>query len=269
MKKIVSLLLLLMASAYLKAQCTLPGQNTAVELEAVSINAEDPAIYYDNVNNIGETTRIIFVLNNNGDYSIPVGDARVRITIPDNILAFGNLETFGVGLNDVNSGNFFISSSTPGELFIRNGSVFPAYGYAQLSFEVVTIGTGGGDDNLLFNTSLYGLSQCGDNNGANNEASGTIAVASGILPLLLQTFSVDSKDCGAALQWKTSQEHALSHFEVEYSLDGITPFVKLATIAATNLATGSQYSYRYSQGHLKVFAGSKWWIRMVILLTAA
>lgn len=65
------------------------------------------------------------------------------------------------------------------------------------------------------------------------------------LPLKLINFSVSKQINGNVLQWKTSLETRLKHFELESSLDGGN-FMKIATVMANG---GSGFNnYRYTDG---------------------
>lgn len=63
------------------------------------------------------------------------------------------------------------------------------------------------------------------------------------LPLTLVNFSGSHRDSYNHLQWITSNEENVSHFELERSIQGGT-FLKIAEVSATNLTTGASYNYK-------------------------
>jgi photosystem II stability/assembly factor-like uncharacterized protein len=62
------------------------------------------------------------------------------------------------------------------------------------------------------------------------------------LPLTLLSFTGSKQDRYNVLQWVTSMEDNVSHFEVERSADGIN-YSSIVTVPAKNLPTGSSYVY--------------------------
>jgi hypothetical protein len=62
-----------------------------------------------------------------------------------------------------------------------------------------------------------------------------------LLPIELSAFTGSSLGCDASLVWKTAMEENFSHFEVEYSADGIT-FTVIKAIPGKNSKTGNNYS---------------------------
>jgi hypothetical protein len=68
--------------------------------------------------------------------------------------------------------------------------------------------------------------------------------ATGALPLQLISFDAVNNKNDVLLTWQTENEINFSHFEIEFSADGIT-YTKLATIKAKNSTEKNQYSYTH------------------------
>lgn len=66
--------------------------------------------------------------------------------------------------------------------------------------------------------------------------------ANGTLPLRLLSFDATAGNGNVTLIWNTENEINTSHFDVEFSADGIT-FKKLATVKATNLPGKNKYHF--------------------------
>ena len=66
--------------------------------------------------------------------------------------------------------------------------------------------------------------------------------ANGTLPLSLLSFDAAAANGNVKLIWNTENEINTSHFDVEFSADGIT-FKKLATVKATNLPGKNKYYF--------------------------
>lgn len=65
-----------------------------------------------------------------------------------------------------------------------------------------------------------------------------------VLPLVLTHFSGSYRQGASELQWETASEQALSHFDVEYSSDGIR-YEKAGKVIASNSAQGGKYQFRH------------------------
>ena len=63
-----------------------------------------------------------------------------------------------------------------------------------------------------------------------------------ILPVRVLSFTATRQAGGVGVQWQTSNESAIDHYEVEYSLDGIH-FSSLDRQAAVNTVSGRTYTY--------------------------
>ena len=74
-----------------------------------------------------------------------------------------------------------------------------------------------------------------------------------VLPVKLNEFSVLSDNCKPNLQWKTSSEINIKHYEVEESKDGFT-FNKVTTIAAQGSLSENVYTFKNDfDNNLKTF----------------
>lgn len=63
-----------------------------------------------------------------------------------------------------------------------------------------------------------------------------------VLPIQLNSFSVNSDKCSAVLNWKTTSEINASHFEIERSSNGIN-FSSVGRLNSQNSSTGNNYQY--------------------------
>ena len=63
------------------------------------------------------------------------------------------------------------------------------------------------------------------------------------LPVRLVTFTVKADRCAAQFNWQTAAEENSSHFELEFSADGVQ-FAKLTSLNSRNAASGAAYSYQ-------------------------
>jgi hypothetical protein len=66
-----------------------------------------------------------------------------------------------------------------------------------------------------------------------------------VLPARLIDFSARAVGSAIQVNWKTTFEENFSRFEIEYSEDGIN-FRHAGTVAATNIATGADYTFTHS-----------------------
>lgn len=83
-------------------------------------------------------------------------------------------------------------------------------------------------------------------NPANDGSSASLAV-SAPLPVKLVSFTAQQKSCGiVALDWVTSKEQNVSHFELQYSKDG-NRFNTVKNVQAKNAAMGATYTATVEQ----------------------
>src|SRR5688500_17844292 len=82
------------------------------------------------------------------------------------------------------------------------------------------------------------------------------------LPLTLLSFTGNKQDRYNALQWITSMEDNVSHFEVERSVDGIN-YSTITSIPAKNLPSGSTYSYNDQLNGINQADNTYYRLRMV------
>lgn len=89
-------------------------------------------------------------------------------------------------------------------------------------------------------------------NPGNDVSSASIAV-SAPLPIKLVSFTAKQKNCGVvALDWETSKEQNVSHFEVQYSKNG-SQFSTVKRVQAQNAAMGATYSATVEQSEKEGF----------------
>lgn len=83
-------------------------------------------------------------------------------------------------------------------------------------------------------------------NAGNDVSSAAIAV-SAPLPVKLASFTAQEKSCGiVALDWTTSKEQNVAHFELQYSKDG-SQYATVQRVQAKNAAMGASYSAMVEQ----------------------
>ncbi len=89
-------------------------------------------------------------------------------------------------------------------------------------------------------------------NPGNDVSSATIAV-SAPLPIKLVSFNAKQKSCGVvALDWETSKEQNVSHFEIQYSKEG-SQYTTVKRVQAQNAATGATYGTTVEQAEKEGF----------------
>jgi hypothetical protein len=81
---------------------------------------------------------------------------------------------------------------------------------------------------------------------SSDNSSTSITVNPTVLPVVLSAFTVAPAGCDAAISWTTVSELNFDHFDIEYSSDA-SNYTKVGSVKANNIATGSSYSYRYTQ----------------------
>lgn len=75
---------------------------------------------------------------------------------------------------------------------------------------------------------------------------GQAGCAGGNLPVVLSNFIVENNNCKSTLSWTTLSEQNSSHFDVQYSIDGVS-FKSLGSVTATgNSSVSTNYSYTHS-----------------------
>lgn len=81
--------------------------------------------------------------------------------------------------------------------------------------------------------------------------AGISAVAIGtsywILPLKLISFTAQEKECAAALNWTTTNEENMSHFEIEQSDDGGNSYKKIGRVNASGNSNETTYTFTANQ----------------------
>jgi SdrD B-like domain len=70
----------------------------------------------------------------------------------------------------------------------------------------------------------------------------TVDAATITLPVRLKEFNTTSKNCLVTLNWETSFEANMDHFEIEYSKDGLN-FLTIGNVTPTNNISGAKYNF--------------------------
>lgn len=86
-----------------------------------------------------------------------------------------------------------------------------------------------------------------ENSNTGNDVSSASLAVSAPLPVKLVSFTAQQKSCGVvALDWKTSKEQNVSHFELQYSQDG-GQYSTVKRVQAQNAAMGATYAATVAQ----------------------
>jgi hypothetical protein len=194
------------------------------DLEVVSI---DPEV--TNIEN-GRTTDLILVVNQNGPGNLPVGSARVSISIST---AFINwIEP--VSITDDCGGVWSIQTTNPTattvQIQLRNNNGVLANG-AGCEIRIPVKGVAEGSASITVSSTVFGAG-VSDPNGTNQGATGTLLVSPS-LPVTLTSFNVTKENTTANLAWSTTEETNSERFDIEHSLDA-----KRWTVVGTQKSNG-------------------------------
>lgn len=177
-------------------------------------------------------------------------------------------------------GSLEITISFPNEYGLQQGLLPTVSGWTVLSY---TAGPGGGivltnnglidaGDQSIARVSIVGFVQTAslqtttltvdrrlnpsltvaNTNSGNDVSSASIAV-SAPLPIKLVSFTAKQKNCGVvALDWETSKEQNVSHFEIQYSKEG-SQYTTVKRVQAQNAAMGATYGTIVAQSDKEGF----------------
>jgi glucose/arabinose dehydrogenase len=160
---------------------------------------------------------------------------------------------FGYGHNNITGG----SSITGG--YVYRGTEYPALAGFYICADYVsgnqwTIGPNGAGGWNVYqqisstfpgNIATFGEAENGTLYAASLSGNTVYKVElASVLPLVLTDFTGLYRNGASELQWKTSSEEALAHFEVEFSTDGIR-YEQAGKVIAANNSTGSTYQFRH------------------------
>ena len=162
---------------------------------------------------------------------------------PVNNFWFTNGTYGGAGTNGAWAGTPTIQGTTDGTTWadLTGWSITPAYTLLSSSvsntrFEA-TLNSGGTPSSLL------GIRVSGivNNCGAGNCSKGAsikelFAAYTSVLPIKLESFTVNSTNCTASINWVTSLEINVKHFEIQHSTDGVI-FTTVKMESAKNMPT--------------------------------
>lgn len=115
----------------------------------------------------------------------------------------------------------------------------------QINAVVTGLSTSGSDFSIGATLTLTPPAGSTGNNTA-NDIGEIFANTLSILPVTLSEFSGVVNNCNVALTWTTTLENKFSHFDLEYSENGID-FITVKTIPSKQSATGSNYQLTYPQ----------------------
>jgi hypothetical protein len=119
---------------------------------------------------------------------------------------------------------------------------------------IIPSGEGDIDISVKVKANAYGAGSSNLNitqgRGVSDNTSNNFATAKLLVPKVvnLSAFTATPDKCNVLINWKTLSESGFSHFEVEYSPDGIT-FINAGRVEGRNLATGGDYRFTYTQSN--------------------
>jgi Secretion system C-terminal sorting domain len=119
---------------------------------------------------------------------------------------------------------------------------------------IIPGGEGDIDISVKIKANAYGTGNSNLNitqgKGVSDNISNNFSTAKLIVPKAVNVsiFTASADKCNVLLNWKTLSENNFSHFEVEYSQDGIT-FINAGRIEGRNIATGADYRLVYTQSN--------------------
>lgn len=193
---------------------------------------------------------------NFGSNDIVANSVRILLTISSNATITGVDAS-----SDPKWSVFSLGSGAANSIQLRNNATIASGDGGVIKLAIKAVATGGpstftgniayyftaGGNPLLTPAGTQSSSQGNDNTNDNGQSTLTVTV---VVPLRLTDVTAEPSDCSAKLKWSTSMEEAGADFDVEYSADGRN-YVKVATVAGHNIATGSSYEYAYNQGNGK------------------
>lgn len=115
----------------------------------------------------------------------------------------------------------------------------------QINAVVTGLSTSGSDFSIGATLTLTPpAGSTGNNTG--NDIGEILANTLSILPVTLSEFTGAVNNCNVALTWTTTLENNFSHFELEYSENGVD-FITIKTVQSKQSPTGSKYQVTYPQ----------------------
>lgn len=238
MRIIISILLLsFVASSSIAQNCDI-AQTTGVKIFNAAGTATVTTIQ------AGQTANFRFTIKNLGtanDCSIPANSVTAVFDFPS--LAGGIKPYIYIGPSSFTSGYFTWSYNNDAEVLMgTNTTAIPSgEGDIDITIKVKGYSTGAGNSNLNI-----GQGKGVADNTANDFSTAKLTVSgTRLLPVNLSGFTSTVDICDVLLSWKTISETDFSHFELEYSADGIT-FDKIAR-AEGKSANGADYYFNYAQ----------------------
>jgi hypothetical protein len=174
------------------------------------------------------------------DCSIPAFAVTVTLDFPT--LPTGTRPYIYTGASTFNSGYFTWTYSVIDQVLkgVNTVAIPAGQGDANVLVKAKAIAPGIGQSSLKI-VPANGLTD----NDANNTSSARVQISGVPLPIRLGPFTAIPDNCTVQLNWSTLTEIDFSHFEVEFSLDGVK-FEKVGTVNAKGISTGSNYSFAYT-----------------------
>lgn len=115
----------------------------------------------------------------------------------------------------------------------------------QINAVVTGLSTSGSDFSIGATLTLTPPVGSTGNNTA-NDIGEIFANTLSILPVTLSEFIGAVNNCNVSLSWTTTLENNFSHFDLEYSENGVD-FITVKTVQSKQSATGSKYQVNYPQ----------------------
>lgn len=192
----------------------------------------------------GQTANFRFSIKNTATAgcSIPAGSVTAVFDFPT---LSGNIKPYVYsGPTSFTSGYFTWNYDAAAEVLIgTNNQAIPG-GEGDIDVIVKVKGNAAGTGNSNLNLSQgKGVSD----NMVNNFNVARLSVsATGSHPVNLTGFNASVDLCDVTMNWKTTSENNFSHFEIEFSEDGII-FKSIGRMNGTNSVTGGEYQLIHAQ----------------------
>lgn len=202
------------------------------DLEVISIDPEVLTLPK------GQTTNLILAVAQNGPGDLPVGSARVSISINTNFVNW----VLPVRITD-DCGNVWTvqtanpTAATP-QIQLRNNNA-PLVNNAGCMIHIPVVGVAEGTANITVSSTVFGPG-VSDPNGTNQGATSTLVVTQS-LPVTLSRFMATKENETAQLQWETTMETNSSKFDIERRIKG----GQWSTIGSVNSQRESKSLQKY------------------------
>ncbi len=197
------------------------------DLEVVSVDPETVTVP------VGTTFDLLVVVNQNGPDDLPIGSARVSVSINT---AFINW-VIPVVLTDDCGNVWTVQTANPtpttSQIQLRNNNsalVYNAGCIIHIPVKAVAAGSAG----INVTSTVFGPG-VSDPNGVNQSAN-SIMVITPVLPVTLVSFTAAKENGAANLNWATTAETNSDRFEIEHSVTG-KDWNKIGTVLSNGEST--------------------------------